>query len=156
MLMKGSHIPEESPDSCSVPWNQQPTIPAESRFPLPALDLLLKHILLSSPQRSRPSPVLPTEEQMLKMKPSPRPVNDLLPSSSMDPDKVKFRSDYSLHGCSELWRSPPDAVSNLSLACHYFRDVIWRKRLTVLRIKASEDFKKLEGCVGKRYRDAIQ
>lgn len=89
----------------------------EAKFPLPALDLVIKHLFMMGPFSGDPVPV---------------------------------------KGFDAAWRSPPDSVKNLSMVCRYFREIIWRKWITVIMVKASDSIKKLEECVLPEFRDSVE
>lgn len=129
-------------------------ISPEVHFPLPALDLLLKHLVL--PSKEQPTHASPSGPNNSSAKTPPsQPILSSLGSVLVSEGTDMF-SQSSLSGFSSAWRSPNDAVVQLSLVCRYFRDVIWRKRLTVTVISAKENLKRLEECVGKEYRDAVR
>lgn len=145
----------------SVP---RPGVAPETRFPLPALDLVIEHLLSSpvapassaneTPPTRTSAPTLPSPSQSTF---GPLSVTTqfsvgMVPSPPSPPTNIC--SSPTCH-CKHRSYASKDMV-NLSLVCRYFRDVIWRNRLRILKISADEDFKKLEKNVTSEYRGAVK
>lgn len=132
-------------------------IPPETRFPLPALDLIIKHLIIAAkpplaavflPVQGPSPPRKHWTEYRLGEIPPPENYVEA-------PTPLPHSCFNSLCSCNQPLYASSDMTS-LSLVCQYFRAVIWRNRLRTLKISAAESFKRLEECVTKENRDAIR